>query len=484
MKKITLMDIMESLNSDDMDAANLAIHEWFVDQGKQVQAKFSGGSVNEAEGQMFEVTAQFVQLNEMASDPEGWDEEDEEDEDTGMAEETYDFETASKMFTANSAEEAKSMAEAELSEYAGADPFFVLSQMVHEHEWSSGSSGYTDGPEDVFILKVELDGKIVWTDNQTNEDVIDASDRFGANAKKAALAREAVAYLESVIEIVEANFEDNPEAGEASIRVLKQAQDTIGTGQDVTEEWLEDFSIRLFDASKVGGHPNGGDSDGTDMIAHELGDILGIVIDESRVDELSVDTMKAYAKKARKSRDSHASSDEQIMRRYQGLDMVAAKARREKAALQYESEETDECEDDKLEETVVEESFDDLVAELNEAFKGLETVSDKLQNVEGAQVGEEGKVSVNTKATLPSHKGKDRLGGEPVEVKGKGHTGHALEKAPKVADVKVKNTVQNGKEELKKVADKGDASALLNKKDGKENTQSPISGKGAKGLKK
>lgn len=147
-----------------------------------------------------------------------------------------------------------------------------------------------------------------------------------------------------------------------------------------------------------------------------------------------------------------------------------------------DKEEVTESEDE--EEEKVEESVDDLIAELAESFKGLETVSDKLQNVEGAQVGEEGKVPVNTKSTLPSHKGKDRLGGDPVEIKGKGHTGHALEKAPKVADVKVKNTVQNGKEELKKVADKGNASALLNKRDGKENTQSPISGKGATGLKK
>lgn len=149
-----------------------------------------------------------------------------------------------------------------------------------------------------------------------------------------------------------------------------------------------------------------------------------------------------------------------------------------------DKEEVTEAEEVEEEEEAVEESVDDLIAELAESFKGLETVSDKLQNVEGAQVGEQGKVPVNTKAALPSHKGKDRVGGEPVEIKGKGHNGHALEKAPKVADVKVKNTVQNGKEELKKVADKGDAKALLNKRDGKENTQSPISGKGAKGLKK
>lgn len=130
----------------------------------------------------------------------------------------------------------------------------------------------------------------------------------------------------------------------------------------------------------------------------------------------------------------------------------------------------------------VQPTFEDLMAELSESFKGLETVSDKLQNQEGAQVGEQGKVPVNTKATLPSHKGDKRVGGSAVEIKGKGHTGHAMEKAPKVADVKVKGNVQNSKDDPKKVPT--EKSALLNKMDGSVNTQSPISGKGAKGLKK
>lgn len=154
----------------------------------------------------------------------------------------------------------------------------------------------------------------------------------------------------------------------------------------------------------------------------------------------------------------------------------------ESVELVAESEETDEaCEEDeeKVEESV---SADDLIAELAESFAGLETVSDKLQNVEGAQVGEQGKVPVNTKATLPSHKGDKRVGGEAVEIKGKGHTGHALEKAPKVADVKVKGNVQNSKDDPKAVS--AEKSALLNKMDGSVNTQSVISGKGAKGLKK
>jgi hypothetical protein len=295
-------------------------------------------------------------------------------------------------------------------------------------------------------------------------------------------------------------------------------------------------------------------------------------LDEDRVDELSRDTMMTYAKKARKDRDSSSADDEKVGRRVAGLDMVANKARREKASLQYEAEGSAfrvtadfvwedmhgdfpyesaskvfhaasaeeaqamaqaeiaqydgdpkfalgelvweheweegssgsmdgperieilkvepvaavesviESEEEEKTEEQVEESVDDLIAELHEAFQGLETVSDKLQNVEGAQVGEEGKVPVNKKSTLPSKKSDKRVGGEPVEIKADEHKGHALEKAPVVKDAPVKGHVQNSKDDPKKVgAEKG---ALLNKMDGSVNTQSPISGKGAKGLKK
>ena len=303
-------------------------------------------------------------------------------------------------------------------------------------------------------------------------------------------------------------------------------------------------------------------------------------VDEARVDELSTDTMMAYAKRARKDRDSAVSDDDKVGRRVKGLGMAIDKAKRAHDAPKYESEVAEgsydnmqdpeleamydaaynylesaqeqlyipnadehsiqeiqsllgqaiiDCENyadldaawlnnlktgiaaysdeataqtivgeladeigvsmvesfvesEEVEEETVEESVDDLIAELAESFKGLETVSDKLQNQEGAQVGEEGKVSVNTKATLPSHKGKDRVGGEPVAIKGKGHTGHALEKAPAVKDAPVKHHVQNSKDDPTKVP--AEKSALLNKMDGSVNTQSPISGKGAKGLKK
>jgi hypothetical protein len=148
----------------------------------------------------------------------------------------------------------------------------------------------------------------------------------------------------------------------------------------------------------------------------------------------------------------------------------------------FESKDEDEDNDDDKEE--VSESIDDIIAELREGFSGLETVSDKLQNQEGAQVGEQGKVPVNTKSPLPNHKGADRLAGAPVEVHSDEHKGYEREKAPAVKDNMTSRHVQNSKEELKDVKDGGDKSALLNKIEGSINTQSPISGKGGTGLKK
>ena len=109
---------------------------------------------------------------------------------------------------------------------------------------------------------------------------------------------------------------------------------------------------------------------------------------------------------------------------------------------------------------------------LNEEFEGLETVSDALQNVEGAQVGEADKVPVFTKSALPSHKGEERIGGKPVEVTGKSHSSHEMEKSPKV--VEPKSSTQNSKSDPKPV--KAQKGALLNKVDGSVNTRSPISG--------
>lgn len=342
MKKINLMDVMESLNSDDVEGAQAALHEWFVEQGKQVQAQISGVPVVESEEE----------------------EEDEQvDESTDESEEAVE-EAAPAAFDPAQNDDAKTSA------------WYV------QHEESSNSIK----PERYDMLINEIKHGLKF--GKDRDQVLDMNLGDGR-------------AMDYAWRVVAPNTHDFP-------------HDVIGDGSD-----------------RAGNDPK-------EYIGYDFIDIKGINV-ALCYHEYPVEWV-----------------DESI-------------------------NESENAENE--EEEQVDESYDDLVAELNEAFKGLETVSDKLQNVEGAQVGEQGKVPVNTKATLPSHKGKDRVGGEPVEIKGKGHTGHALETAPKVVDVKVKNTVQNGKEELKKVADKGDAKALLNKRDGKENTQSPISGKGAKGLK-
>lgn len=132
--------------------------------------------------------------------------------------------------------------------------------------------------------------------------------------------------------------------------------------------------------------------------------------------------------------------------------------------------------DDSNEEDITETEED--FAELNEDFDGMDSVSSTHQDQEGHLVGHDTKIPVYTKAALPSHKGKDRVAGTPVEVTGKQHTGFDREKAPAVADVKIKKTVQNAKAEPTKVGD--NKSALLNKVDGTINTKSPLANKSKK----
>lgn len=195
-------------------------------------------------------------------------------------------------------------------------------------------------------------------------------------------------------------------------------------------------------------------------------------VEEERVDELSRDAMMTYAKAARKDRDrAGEDDDERVGRRVSGLDMIANKARRERAKPQYESD------DYVVHEEVAEESEDDLIADLAEAFAGLKTVA-HTQTKDGTEVGKAGKVKTNTKSTLPMKKKDKREGGEAVEIKSDDHTGFAIEKAPKVKDAPKKD-IENAKQDPKKVSVKG-GKALLNKKDGfgSDSPESPISGKG------
>lgn len=117
---------------------------------------------------------------------------------------------------------------------------------------------------------------------------------------------------------------------------------------------------------------------------------------------------------------------------------------------------------------------DEDFAALEEAY-ALKTVTDKLANKEGAQVGEAGKVPVQKKSPVVSKKADARVGGTPVKVTGDEAKGFGLEKAPKVTDVKLKDgEPANAKEEGKKVSKEGDKAAVLNKSQGKENTKSPV----------
>jgi len=434
MKKTNLMDIMESLNSGDTDTASAALHEWFVEQGKRVQAGIDGVPVEEqqivenTEDDVFDALEEICDIIATTGEESG---EVEMDYDDNLGKVTwqavpYGFD-----------DQAQKVAILDQLEDRAGDVAIV------------DSGYYADDEREIGVLYVAG----VLGDEQDQAMIGEAGAKdsiLAAKARHQAPAQTAPAAPEPT----EADFDaeeyvDSATVEELHSEVEQHAAQTGGTGRF-------EFDLHPGNNVVVAYAPLAPGADEGDMV-HQL---LGIA-------QIPPYSDSVYSGKCMDENDNWLffavfEPDE---------DNIGE-------AQLGESEEADD------EEEAIDESEDALIAELNEAFKGLETVSDKLQNQEGAQVGEQGKVPVNTKGTLPSHKGKDRLGGDPVEIKGKGHTGHAMEKSPKVADVKIKNTVQNGKEELKKVADKGNKSALLNKMDGSVNTTSPISGKGATGLKK
>lgn len=538
MKKINLMDVMESLNNDDTDTAAAALHEWFVDQGKKVQAGIDGVPMAEAEGQGFRVTAEFVWPNSMANDTDGYEPGD-------APENTSNYEMASKVFQAGSEEEAKAMAEAEINEIGG-DPEFTLAELTDGMGWEAGGSGYNSDPEGISLVSIEpagtnesgggavgisaggAVGQIAESGDYIDSTIIDdihghveglavfnsqSSGRFEWEIHPGNTA--VVAYMPLVKGADEDSmvdellnvakippYSESVYSGEAEgkneerlfFAVFEPDEDDIGGGGENRMEESDEASDDSH-LNQVEGYdnivPDWEISGGSAHIVYEITSQAGVTV------AIDMDTNTPFHSAAAIARDAVDYAFEQEGSPISEQESTAyAKAIAGHvgdlvAYLDSQDGGEDEDEDDGDYETEydddedgVHESVDDLIAELNEAFKGLETVSDKLQNQEGAQVGEQGKVPVNTKGTLPNHKGADRLAGKAVEIKGKGHSGHAMEKAPKVADVKIKNTVQNGKEELKKVAPKGNAGALLNKMDGSVNTTSPISGKGATGLKK
>lgn len=126
---------------------------------------------------------------------------------------------------------------------------------------------------------------------------------------------------------------------------------------------------------------------------------------------------------------------------------------------------------------------DEDFSDLEESWD-LETVRDKLQNVEGALVGDEGKIKVNTQSGFLSKKPSERLAGKPVEIKSTEHKGYEREKAPAV---KATNMKKNGHtrstDGRTTISKEGDKSALLNSKAGfgSDSPNGPISGAQAKG---
>lgn len=96
------------------------------------------------------------------------------------------------------------------------------------------------------------------------------------------------------------------------------------------------------------------------------------------------------------------------------------------------------------------------------------------------EIGADGKkVGENDKSPLPNHKGPDRVGGKPVEVRSTQHNGYAMETPPKtVTRGKLNNEQTKDSEMLSPVSKEGDKSALLNKKDGfgSDSPKSPIGG--------
>jgi len=439
MKKTNLMDIMESLNSGDTDTASAALHEWFVEQGKRVQAGIDGVPVEEqqivenTEDDVFDALEEICDIIATTGEESG---EVEMDYDDNLGKVTW------QAVPYGFADQAQRVAILDQLEDRAGDVSIV------------DSGYYADDTREIGVLYIAG----VLGDEQDQAMIGEAGAKDSILAAKARQQAPAAQTAPAAPEPTEADFDAEEYVDSATVEELhgeveQHAAQTGGTGRF-------EFELHPNNNTVVAYAPLAPGADEDDMV-HQL---LGIA-------QIPPYSDSVYSGKCMDENDNWLffavfEPDE---------DDIGGGGENRLG----ESEEADEEEDEKIDE-----SEDALIAELNEAFKGLETVSDKLQNQEGAQVGEQGKAPVNTKGTLPSHKGKDRLGGDPVEIKGKGHTGHAMEKSPKVADVKIKNTVQNGKEELKKVADKGDKSALLNKMDGSVNTTSPISGKGATGLKK
>jgi hypothetical protein len=483
--KITLMDIMESLNSDNVEDAQAALHEWFVEQGKKVHKQIVQPVMENTEDDVYDILDQIGDMIQ-SGQTEGMEE--------------FDLgEDLAQIFWIQVPYEA--------DVYDGHDDVMAeLMRNVDDQEvFDSGI--WPDEEREVSIAYVvaTLSGDEDMDESQINELSRDTQMAYAKKARK---------------------YRDQPNADDEKIgrrivgldMVANKARKEKAALQyegEVTESDDDDFDLYSLEGYpdlevEQDGNPTSGPQVG--FIGIVNGYFINLLFTEQYSD-YSVKGVMAEIEASDELPDDDSTGN--VLPSSQMPDEIkiplaqAISDHVEKSiAAEYEYDDEDEefDDEDEVDESADDEEFskefdrnsnaeerawrndtkantvESLIAELQESFAGLETVSDKLQNVEGAQVGEEGKVPVNTKSTLPSKKGDKRVGGEAVEIKSKDHKGHALEKAPKVKDAPVKHHVQNSKDDPKKVT--APKSALLNKMDGSVNTQSPISGKGSKGLKK
>jgi hypothetical protein len=421
MKKVNLMDIMESLDSGDQDTASAALHEWFVGQAAQVHQGISGGPVEEqtivenTEDDVFDALEEICDI--VASTGE----------ESGEVELDYDGDLGKVTWQAvpyGFDDQAQKLAILDQLEDRAGDVAIV------------DSGYYADDERQIGVLYVAG----VLGDDMDQAMIGEAGAKDSILAAK---ARQQAPATPMAPEPTEADFDaeeyvDSATVEELHSEVEQHAAQSGGTGR---------FEFEL--------HPG-------NVAVVAYGPLVPGADEDAMEDQLRpIAQIPPYSDSVYSGKCMDAQDNELFF-------------------IVFEPDE-DNIGGGGVEESS-EPTFESLMAELQESFKGLETVSDKLQNQEGAQVGEQGKVPVNKKSTLPNRKGAARLAGEPVEIKGKGHTGHTRETAPKVADVKLKGNVQNSKDNPTAV--KKPTGALLNKMDGSVNTQSPISGKGAKGLKK
>jgi len=491
MKKITLHDIMESLVNDDLKNAQTSLHEWFVERSRQIHSKI--GKVAEGIGpgdtdDFWDIASQYTLSN--IKTPEGFDvAEGEDDELWAMAwkvigsEETIDHNSLRRELSKVLLDKGYGDAsDAEASHFAimvgdeidydatgpGQERVFVVGYLygdVFGDDVEESAENITENEDDEIFDALDGVAGLIVNGEQEGVTEVDLGDNLADLYWKSVVYKSDSSLgdgsVDSEIEELKAKAggnvfdygyypSDEHQVGIVYVVTTSGMDESVFTEDGGTEEWFVNLNVSTTD----------------ERTGYSLRDQLRNNSSIGREDELGISNTSLVMGWYVGSEDE-ANQLASIIR---GLNIKNSKIDVSHAPLGESG--ISESEDD----------YNDLVAELKEAFAGLEAVSDKLQNVEGAQVGEEGKVPVNKKSTLPSHKGDKRVGGAPVAIKSKGHTGHALEKSPKVADVKTKGNVQNSKDDPKKVA--APKGALLNKMDGSVNTQSPISGKGAKGLKK